>query len=248
MPTINLTTAQTTAILILWAAWALLLFGGFATGRFNEAGTHRIPTRNRMASSFALVIAASAWSLMASGPLREVSLLIALGMALGFLGDLFMAGLIIQGDNRVLGGMASFGVGHLVYIGGIVHFANRFDHDGWGGVIAALVVWWIIAAVLWFIVVYRGAAERSALHLAALPYALLLASTAGVATGVALQTPGMLVLAAGAVLFLLSDLLLAAQLFNGLHFRGIGDAVWLMYGPGQMLIVYALPLASLSLG
>ena len=49
----------------------------------------------------------------------------------------------------------------------------------------------------------------------------------------------------GAALFLISDLILAAQLFNDLHFRGVGDVVWLTYGPGQMLIVYSVTLGKL---
>jgi hypothetical protein len=78
------------------------------------------------------------------------------------------------------------------------------------------------------------------LHWAALPYALLLASTAGFATGLALQDSTFLLLALGAALFLLSDLILAAQLFNHLQFPLIGDVIWLTYGPAQMLIVYTL--------
>jgi hypothetical protein len=35
------------------------------------------------------------------------------------------------------------------------------------------------------------------------------------------------------------------QLFNGWHFRGIGDVVWLTYGPGQMLIVAGVFFATL---
>ncbi|MGB0384348.1 MAG: lysoplasmalogenase family protein [Ardenticatenaceae bacterium] len=67
-----------------------------------------------------------------------------------------------------------------------------------------------------------------------------LATTTGLATALALQTSAFVWLAIGAALFLFSDLILAAQLFNGLHFRLIGDLVWLTYGPGQMMIVYSL--------
>jgi hypothetical protein len=81
------------------------------------------------------------------------------------------------------------------------------------------------------------------LHWVALPYALLLASTAGVATGLALQDTAFWPMAAGAALFLLSDLILAAQLFNGRRFRLIDDVIWLTYGPGQMLIVYSVAAA-----
>ena len=74
-----------------------------------------------------------------------------------------------------------------------------------------------------------------------MPYALLLASTAGVchrprASG----RPRLIPLALGAALFLFSDLMIAAKLFAGSETRRIkiDDLIWLTYGPGQMLIVY----------
>ncbi len=75
-----------------------------------------------------------------------------------------------------------------------------------------------------------------------------LASTAGFASGLALQAGGFTPLAIGAALFLLSDLILAAQLFNNLRFRFIGDIVWLTYGPAQMLIVFSVYTALLVTG
>jgi hypothetical protein len=76
------------------------------------------------------------------------------------------------------------------------------------------------------------------IHWIALPYALLLATTAGLATGLALADGRFLLLALGAALFLLSDLILAGEMFSGLTFPFIGDVIWLTYGPAQMLIVY----------
>ena len=51
---------------------------------------------------------------------------------------------------------------------------------------------------------------------------------------------GFIPLALGAALFLLSDLILAGEMFSGLSFPLIGDAIWLTYGPAQMLIVYSV--------
>jgi len=58
------------------------------------------------------------------------------------------------------------------------------------------------------------------------------------ASGLAVQAPAFVPLALGSALFLLSDLILAAQLFSGVHFYLIDDIVWLTYGPAQALIVY----------
>jgi hypothetical protein len=103
----------------------------------------------------------------------------------------------------------------------------------------AVLAWWLIALVGWYVVVFRGQ-KHTFLHYAALPYGLLLATTAGLATSLALQESVFIPLAIGTALFLISDFTLAAQLFNGLHFTMIGDVVWLTYGPAQMLIVYSV--------
>lgn len=230
-----------TILLILWAAF---LFGGFILGTENAERTHRTMTWTRMASSLVLVVAG--WVFVWITRETRVStyaLLVALGMTFGFLGDLFMAQLIPLKDY-VLGGIGSFGIGHIFYIVAFVSFGNQQGLNEprarWG----ALIVWLLIGMVGWYVVVFRGQ-EPTFLHYAALPYALLLASTAGFATGLALQAGGFIPLAIGAALFLLSDLILAAQLFNNLFFPFIGDVVWGTYGPAQMLIVYSISAALL---
>lgn len=221
---------------ILWLLWAVLLFGGFLLG--SADANQRMPQWTRLASSAVLVVAA--WNWFINGRFHEASnllLWLAIGMSFGFLGDLFMAG-VMPGGRNVLGGMATFGLGHIAYIIGIWQFSSQSGLTNgamrWG----SLAVWWIIGTVAWYFVVYRGQ-QPTTLHQAALPYALLLASTVGVATGLALQNGQFIWLAVGAALFLISDLILATQLFNGTTFFLIGDVIWLTYGPGQMLIVYS---------
>jgi len=226
-------------LLILWAA---LLFGGFIFGKLDSDATHRIPRWARVASSFALVVAAWIGSMFAdeTPATDHYGFYVAIGMTLGFIGDLFMAQLIPL-KNYVLGGIGSFGLGHIAYIIAFIRFgneANLFSGNESARWIA-LMVWWVIALVGWYVVVFRGQ-KPTLLHYAALPYALLLGSTAGLAAGLALQESIFISLAIGTALFLLSDLILAAQLFNGLHFKMIGDVVWLTYGPAQMLIVYSV--------
>lgn len=232
-------------LIILLAIWAILLFGGFIFGRGDT--TRRMPTWTRIASSFFLVIAAWSWVAFSRGSLvATFALLIALGMSLGFIGDLFMAGLLPRGRS-VIGGMAAFGLGHLFYISAILTLSNQLGLDAavprWG----ALFAWLMIGALGWYFVVFRGQ-KATTLHWAALPYALLLAATAGFATGLALQTAAFAPLATGAVLFLLSDLILAAELFNNARFPFIGDVIWLTYGPAQMLIIYSVGAAWKLLG
>lgn len=223
--------------ILLLVVWAGLLFGGFLFGR-DPARTRRMPVWTRMASSATLVAAAWFWAWLAAGTLAQTyGRFIAAGMTLGFLGDLFMAKLLPV-PKHVLWGMGAFGLGHVAYIAGMIAVGTQLPQLTpvlWLPVVA----WWLLGAVLCYWIVLRGR-EWTLLHRAALPYALLLASTAGVASGLAIQEPAFVPLAVGAVLFLVSDLILATQLFNAAHFPYIGDVIWLTYGPGQMLIVYTM--------
>jgi len=246
----SLTDPQRAWLLALLIVWAALLFGGFAFGRLNAERTRRMPTWTRLASSLALVVAAWSWLAFApGGPARPYALLIALGMSLGCLGDVCLAG-ILPLRQPVLWGIAAFGLGHIAYIAALAGLGNALGLDAalprWG----ALAAWLLAGLAGWYLVVWRGAAKRSILHATALPYALLLAATAGLATGLALQAPACAPLALGGALFLASDLILAAQLFNGMFFPLIGDVIWLTYGPAQAMIVYAAvvlpPLATRS--
>ena len=217
--------------------WALLLFGGFFLG--SPDAQRRMPLWTRMASSATLVIAAFSWFLVSRDySLGTYGLLIALGMVAGFAGDLALSGLLSGGRSQIAG-IAAFGVGHLFYIIAIWHLAGalaaRAPAPQWG----ALAGWWLFAVLAWYFVVFRGA-DEGFLHWVVLPYALLLATTAGVVSGLALQVPAFAPLALGAALFLFSDLLLGGIWFSGINFRFMDDVVWLTYGPAPMLIVFSV--------
>ncbi len=213
--------------------WAIFLFGGFIFGRRDEY--RRMPLWTRIVSSAVLVLLA--WFLAWQESSRY-SFLIAIGMTLGFLGDLYMADLIPWPRPHVLGGMGSFGLGHVAYISGLLGYARAnqiIGSERW----LSWLVWLLIAAVIWYVLIYRGAEpnQRTVLHTAALPYALLLASTVGVSMGIAWSAPAMWLFTMGAMLFLFSDLLIAVDLFNHKQFYLMGDVIWLTYGPAQLLII-----------
>jgi len=223
-------------LIILWILWAVFLFGGFIFGKLNAGRTRRMPTWTRMASSLSLVVIA--WigtAIFRDSDAGGYVLLVTIGMSLGFVGDLFMAHLIPLKQPE-MGGIAAFGLGHIAYIAAFLNMGDQLRLNAPGARLGALVVWLAIGGVGWYTAVFRGQ-QPTPLHIAALPYALLLSTTAAFATALAIQNSVLVPLAIGCGLFLLSDLILAAHLFRGAHFYLIDDVVWLTYGPAQMLIV-----------
>lgn len=242
---------QAAALVALIAIWAALLFGGFVFGGASSDRTRRMPAWTRLCSSLTLVVTAWLWYAFMRGlPVGSYALLIAVGMTCGLLGDLVLAG-VIPLAQPVVGGIAAFGLGHCAYLVAVVWLSGRYGLDAplprWG----MLALWLLLGLSGWYFVVYRGQ-RATVTHWAALPYTLLLASVAGLFSGLALQSPAFALAAVGAILFLVSDLILATQLFRKNAFPLIGDVVWLTYGPGQALIVAsvigALQLAHLVAG
>ena len=228
---------QQTWLVILLLVWALLLFGGFLFG--SNKGERRMPVWTRLGSSAVLVVAGFSWTLISRDYGSEwYALLLAIGMTFGFVGDISLAKVIISGKAANLGGIAAFAVGHIFYITAIWQLGDELGLTAVAPRVGALAAWWLAAALGWYFIVFRGS-KATPLHWIVLPYALLLATTAGAAAGLALQEAAFWPLAAGAALFLLSDTILAGNWFNQLDFPLIHDLIWLTYGPAQMLIVYS---------
>jgi len=228
---------QQTWLIVLLLLWALLLFGGFLFGS-NKDG-RRMPVWTRLGSSAVLLVAGFSWVLISRDYDTVLyALLLTIGMTLGFVGDISLAKVIISGKAANLGGIAAFAVGHIFYIEAIWQLGDELGLAETADRVGALVAWWLVAVLGWYFIVFRGS-KATSLHWIVLPYALLLATTAGAATGLALQEPAFWLLAVGAALFLLSDTILAGNWFNQLDFPLIHDLIWLTYGPAQMLIVYS---------
>ncbi len=239
---------RVTLFVTLWVVWAALLTVAMLLGGFAGGHGSSVATAARMSSSVTLIVvgwtAYAVWQRSAAG---TFALLIAVGMTLGTIGDLFNAGLLtfVPLPNPVLGGIAAFGLGHIAYITGCVNLARRAGLTNRGTMFGAIVVWQLIGLVGWYVIVMQGSEARD-LVWPALPYSLLLAGTAGVAGGLALQDRRLAWLALGAALFLVSDLVLAFGLFRG-SFAHQTECVWLTYAPGQMLIVFSTICAALVL-
>jgi hypothetical protein len=226
-------------LVVLVILWAGLLFGGFALGHLNRHDKQGMPTWTRIGSSCILVVLA--WSLYGFtrvGVLAPFSLLIALGMSLGWIGDIALAELLPVPQPLLLG-LCAFGIGHISYIAAFIDMHVLIGHTVPFLFLGGIITWLLIGIIAWYLIVIRGN-RITLLHRLALPYTLLLAGTAGLTTGLATQSTNFVLVALGAACFFCSDLILAAQVFKHLDFPFIQDAIWLTYGPGQFLILYSI--------
>jgi len=224
-------------LLIVWAA--LLVFG-FVLGKPDRDNSRRLPLGARMGMSVALVIAAFVWwrAGTASTSLARFGLFVFLGMASGFVGDLFMAGLIVPKPRNVIFGILSFGIGHVFYILGFVQAAAALGLDLGQVAPITLAVYLTIAVILWLAFV-RSPGRGRTMNLGTLGYSLLLSAMGATAMALALQNGGFIPLAFGGLCFIASDLILGSQIMRGSSFRSIGDVIWIAYTIAQMLIVYS---------
>jgi hypothetical protein len=223
--------------LVALAAAANLI--AFALGRPNAARTGRmIPWLQRSTSG---MLALAAWALAALGPpdsvARPYALWVACGMSLSFVADLIMAE-IIRLPSRVLGGMAVFGLAHLAYLAGMLGLNGALALGAWGPMLGWGAAFLAVAVVFWRLAVDTPAAPAP-LRAGALGYLVLLAAMAGAAWGIAANTPALWTLAAGALLFFVSDAILGNQIFRANHWPGVGDVVWATYIVGQAGIVWS---------
>jgi hypothetical protein len=237
----NADISHKTSFVVLWMLWLAALAGAMISGNVLERHGAALPTALRMGSSLVLVaVGWWAWSLWRTAAVGKFAFWIALGMTLGTIGDFFNADLLpfIPIDPPVLGGIAAFGLGHIAYITGCIIFARQAGLTSKGAMLIGILGWQLFGLVGWYYVAYLGDENRALLG-PALGYTLLLAGTAGITSGLALQEAKLFPLALGGALFLLSDLILAVGMFGESVPNGT-EAVWLTYGPGQMFIVFSI--------
>ena len=121
----------------------------------------------RLGSSIVLVVAGWLWYLTCRNTAAEkYTLLIALGMTLGAIGDFFMGGLfdtLIPLPSPVLGGMISFGLGHVVYITGCFEARRRAQLKSSSAMWRSVVFWQAASAIGWYFVVYLSTKESTQL-------------------------------------------------------------------------------------
>lgn len=216
------TLAHATAIVALAAAVAYWL--GYAVREVKGVAGAAVKT----ASTALLALVALA------APQADWFWLIPLGLLLGALGDLFLA---LGGVQLFLAGVAAFGLGHLAYAGGLLIRGAELGFDGLApqeGLALAVLLVLLLSTEVWL------APRTGDLRQPVRGYVGLIGLMGGAAVLLPFH-PGQGILRLGAGLFILSDLLLALQLFvvtgAGLR-RGLALALWPAYWAGQALIAW----------
>ena len=165
-------------------------------------------------------LALTAWAWMAGGPVVLVA-----ALALSAAGDAFLAG---DGDRWLLPGMAAFFAAHVAYM---LLFWDIMPGTSAGWQTGAQIVLALVAAgYLGWLLPYLGK-----MRLPVIAYtAIILMMGAG---AIALAPTNTLILV-GALMFILSDAILAWQLFREPGRQNVAASVtlWLLYFGGQVLI------------
>ena len=177
----------------------------------------------------ALLPLLSLTTLAAAGSLerRETKLLV-LAQLLGCVGDVF---LLFSGFRPFLGGMAAFGAGHGVYL---VLFGGRsWKGIGWKTWAAALAV---MLAFVALIVYFVGAEGTLLVPMYVYGLILTLLIFSGLAGVVRERTAPWWYVTAGAVLFTLSDAMIAYETFHEQIPRAVPFLVMLTYLAAQALL------------
>ena len=231
---------------ILYAVLGLelaLLAGGLIFGKLNEEQTGRLPRPLRILLSALLVLAALlGWRAGAQGtPLEWFAALVFLGMAAGFVGDLIMAELIPV-PSRLIFGMIAFGIGHLFYVGAILDLMRKSPFTDTRIPVVMLIA--VLGFCLWaWCTQVRNPGASKAINIGSLLYGLLFGVMAALAIALAMHDAHYTTLAAGALLFMASDLVLGNWVIRGHVWKSVNDLIWLTYATGQMLIVYSVAAA-----
>lgn len=212
-------------------ACALLQMAGVVAGPVLTAGTETIPQWARLPGTLLLVLYAVLGWLSRQGAARRYAGLIAGGMLFGHLGDLAMGGVIPSPDGW-LAGMLLFGIGHGFYIAAFLALRHQL-----GSLLGPAVPTMLSLGGLLWLGMTAGSDQGAVMRYGALAYTLVICTMTGLALALSANERSLWSLALGAVLFLLSDILLGLSAFRSVREALWNDLIWVIYISGQALLV-----------
>lgn len=225
-------------ISVLWLAWFALLPCAFVailvTGRSDWSRFWWV------SSAVLAAVAWINWLWHRRDRLGPACGLIASGMTLGMLADIYGAFEGLRFTEPLTMIVPLFASGHVGYIAGFLALAHGLQltsRPKWRGTLAgAVVLFNVIGAGLWATLV-QPSDDLPSMHVPTAVYTVFLSGSTAVMATVARFDKRLLAAGIGGVLFLISDGFLAVRLFQN-NWHGLGDLCWITYGIGQMLIVY----------
>lgn len=227
-------------IFILYTLIAILLAGVFiATGKKPDAKCKvRLPKPIRILLS--ILLAFSAFLIWQSSQYAYVYCTwVLIGMLLSLIGDLAMAE-VIAFHNRMVGGMVFFFLAHCSYITAYIRTLNQSSLPliSWNFIIIFAFLE-ITVYLVWryFIMNHEG---KQGLNIGSLLYGFCIAFMASTAVSLAV-TVGRpwYAAAAGAILFMISDLIIAVTKIGTASFNYSEIYIWVTYVSGQIGIIYS---------
>ncbi|HOY79157.1 MAG TPA: lysoplasmalogenase [Hyphomonadaceae bacterium] len=157
--------------------------------------------------------------------LSQRAILVGLGLLFSAAGDV-----LLELDGLFVGGMAAFGLAHVCYTAAFITIIRRDGLNKSGWPIAVAVIAATIALAIWFA---PGQAEKG-LTIPATTYSIIISIM--VISAVMSKAPLMAKL--GAIIFMLSDTLIAVGMFAKQPVP-IGS-VWITYAAAQIMLAWSL--------
>lgn len=220
---------------VLLATFIVVQLLGILAGPVRSGGRERIPQWSRLPGSAILVACAAVLCLATPGALHSCRASVCAGMLCGHLGDLAM-GRLLPTPEPWMAGMVLFGIGHAFYLAAFRRLAQVRAPGRrlrWHSPVAAMVLISLAATAA----MLPGTAAPVPLRVGGLGYAVIIAVMTGLALALARADARLRLLALGALLFWLSDVMLGASLFRSVGGSLWNDTIWVAYIAGQALIV-----------
>jgi hypothetical protein len=241
----NIPAPYSTIFAALTGVWALAFVLGLAMGKPSEDRTRRLPLWVKIVMLAVMVIIGGlGWLVITRGTDAEpYARWIVAGLVVGTLGDLVLAEAFPQIKQPLLTSMGVFAIGHIFYLLAIFYLRNQLygplDMTGWLSAVIVAVPALFVAALLWEFIIHNPGGDP-AVNRASFFYGLLLMLVVVFAAYFPIRSQIMVRLGLGAVLFAISDMLLAQVMVKQHSFRGIHNVVWILYSAGQLLIALSI--------